>query len=207
MDWQKYDFKDVFRLRIRICLLIVLVLFILGFFFSPEVKIEREKVIPDDPPFEVIPFRPDEMVTIKKIPKNDLNNILTKKKSISGKPVDDKINNQKDIPFIDPKNVDVAFNIPPFVYYDSPPKPINLDEVDFEYPRSLRMLGVSGTVNLELWIDEEGNVRKVILIDSLHPTLDKIAVENAWEVRFCPAMQGDKPVAVRATFPVRFKIE
>ena len=207
MDWEKYNFKDVFRLRIRICLLIVLVIFILGFFFSPEVKIERAEVVPDEPPFEIIPLPPDEIVTVKEIPKNELNDILTKKKSISEEPIDNKINNQTDIPFIDPKNVDVVFNIPPFVYYDSPPKPINLDEVDFEYPRSLRILGVSGTVNLELWIDEEGNVRKVIQIDSLHPTLDKIAVKNAWELKFSPAMQGAKSVAVRATFPVRFKIE
>jgi len=206
MDWEKYNFKEVFSFRIRIALLLVLVVLILGFFFSPEIKIEREVVKTKEPPFIILPD-PDEVVTVREIPKNDPNNILTKNESISEEPIDDEIDDRTDIPFIDPKNADVAFNIPPFVYYDSPPKAINLDEVEFEYPKSIRILGIEGTVNLELWIDEKGNVRKVIQIDSLHPALDKIAVENVWKVKFAPAMQGDKPVAVRATFPVRFKIE
>ena len=97
----------------------------------------------------------------------------------------------------------IEFDLPPFVPYEIPPKPLNLDEVKFDYPGVFR---IDGTVFLELWIDEEGNVRKVILVKSLHPAFDKVAIEGARKLKFSPAIQRDKPVAVRYSFPVKFKL-
>jgi peptide/nickel transport system substrate-binding protein len=94
---------------------------------------------------------------------------------------------------------------PKFVAYEVPPKPLNLDRVVFPYPEVAKKLGLSGTVYLELWISKEGNVTNVVLIRSVHPILDKVAVENARQLRFSPAIQGNKPVAVRYSFPVRFQ--
>ncbi len=204
MDWEKYNFKDVFRLRIRICLLIVLVIFILGFFFSPEVKIERTEVVPDEPPFEIIPLPPDEMVTVKEIP-TDIKKTIDKnlkeeyknKKPFTENPSDD--NNKE--PRVE-AGEDVIFYA-----YEVPPIPLNLDEVNFEYPKSLRMLGIEGTVYLQLLIDKKGNVKDVLVLDSLHPTLDKIAIQNAWKLEFSPAQQRDKSVSVYYSFPVEFKLE
>ncbi len=94
---------------------------------------------------------------------------------------------------------------PKFVAYEVPPKPLNLDRVVFPYPEVAKKLSLSGTVYLELWINKEGNVTNVVLIRSVHPILDKVAVENARQLRFSPAIQGNKPVAVRYSFPVRFQ--
>jgi peptide/nickel transport system substrate-binding protein len=94
---------------------------------------------------------------------------------------------------------------PKFVAYEVPPKPLNLDKVVFPYPEVAKKLGLNGTVYLELWISKEGNVTNVVLIRSVHPILDKVAVENARQLRFSPAIQGNKPVAVRYSFPVRFQ--
>jgi TonB family protein len=94
---------------------------------------------------------------------------------------------------------------PIFVAYEVPPKPLNLDKVVFPYPEVAKKLGLSGTVYLELWISKEGNVTNVVLIKSVHTILDKVAVENARQLRFSPAIQGNKPVAVRYSFPVRFQ--
>jgi peptide/nickel transport system substrate-binding protein len=94
---------------------------------------------------------------------------------------------------------------PKFVAYEVPPKPLNLDRVVFPYPEVAKKLGLNGTVYLELWISKEGNVTNVVLIRSVHPILDKVAVENARQLRFSPAIQGNKPVAVRYSFPVRFQ--
>lgn len=94
---------------------------------------------------------------------------------------------------------------PKFVPYEVPPKPLNLDEITFPYPEVAERLGLSGTVYLELWIDTLGNVNNVVLAKSLHPILDKVAMENAGKLKFSPAKQGDKPVAVRYSFPVRFE--
>ncbi len=95
--------------------------------------------------------------------------------------------------------------LPAFVPHEVPPKPLNLDKVSFTYPELARTLGLSGTVYLQLWIDEKGNVTNVTLIRSVHPILDKVAVENAKKLKFSPALQGNKPVAVPLSFPVRFQ--
>jgi len=92
-----------------------------------------------------------------------------------------------------------------FVAHEVPPKPLNLNEVSFKYPEVAKTLGLSGTVYLQLWIDKKGNVTNVTLIKSVHPILDKVAVENARKIKFSPAKQGNEPVAVPLSFPVRFQ--
>jgi TonB family protein len=206
MDGQKYSLKDVFRLRFRICLLLVLVLFILGFLFSPKVKIKREEVAPGDHPFIIIPDPTDEVVNIAELPKNDPNEILDKE-SYDDKRIKNPVYVTTDIPVTNGKNPDVGFGIPVFIPHDKEPEPLNLDEVNFEYPKPMRMLGVSGIVYLQLLIDKEGNVRNVVQMNSLHPVLDKVAVANAWKIKFSPAEQRDKPVAVWYAFWVEFKLE
>jgi peptide/nickel transport system substrate-binding protein len=94
---------------------------------------------------------------------------------------------------------------PAFVAHEVPPKPLNLDKVTFRYPEVAKTLGLSGTVYLQLWIDKKGNVTNVTLIKSVHPILDKVAVENARKLKFSPALQGNQPVAVPLSFPVRFQ--
>jgi TonB family protein len=206
MDWEKYNFKDVFRLRIRICLLIVLVIFILGFFFSPEVEVKREVVDPDDSPIRIIPVPSNEVVNIAEIPKNDPNKILDKK-SCDYRKTENKVDVTIDDPFKNGKNPNVGFGEPIYIPHQVKPKPLNLDKVKFEYPKSMKMLGVEGIVYLQLFIDKNGNVRNVVLMNSLHPALEKVAVENAWKIEFSPAEQRDKPVAVWYAFWVEFKLE
>jgi len=94
---------------------------------------------------------------------------------------------------------------PDFIAHEVPPKPLNLDKVSFKYPEVAKTLGLSGTVYLQLWIDKKGNVTNVTLIKSVHPILDKVAVENARKIKFSPAKQGNEPVAVPLSFPVRFQ--
>ncbi len=95
--------------------------------------------------------------------------------------------------------------LPAFIPHEIPPKPLNLDKVSFAYPEVAKTLGLSGTVYLQLWIDERGNVTNVTLIRSVHPILDKVAVDNAKKLKFSPAKQGDRAVAVPLSFPVRFQ--
>ena len=207
MDGQKCSLKDVFRLRIRICLLIVLVVFILGFLFSPKVKIEREEVDPVEPPFIIIPDPSSgEVINISDLRPNDLGEILDKER-YDDKKVENKVDVKTDIPFKNDKKPDVGFGIPVFIPHDKEPEPLNLDELNFEYPKSMKILGVSGIIYLQLLIDEKGNVRNVVRMNSLHPALDKVAVGNAWKIKFSPAEQRDKPVAVWYAFWVEFKLE
>jgi TonB family protein len=66
---------------------------------------------------------------------------------------------------------------------------------NLEYPQTLAMSGVSGTVRLRIFIDERGIVRKVELADpGPEQAFDAIA-QRAWdEVRFSPAIRNGVPV-------------
>lgn len=203
MEKQGNNLKRMFMLHVRIGFLVTIVAFILGFIFMPE--------------FETKYYQPKVKTVIKidKIPdqlENIIEPLIPQKPQIPVAAETDEDVEAETIDrttFIDDygKDSDIDFNPPPFVPYDVEPKPLNLNEVKFEYPKSIVMLGVEGTVYLELWIDEEGNVRNVKLTKSLYSTLDKIAVRNAKNLKFSPAMQRDKPVAVRYSFPVKFKLQ
>ena len=207
MDGQKYSFKDVFSLRIRLCLLAVLLIFILGFIFSPELKKQPAgDVPPPRPPIPIVPD-PDEVVNIDEKPISDLDDALDRDVTEDEELSEDEVEVEEDIPFDNDKDADVKYGTPIFIPHDVKPKPLNLDKVKFEYPRSMKMLGISGKVNLQLLVDKKGNVRNVVQMDSLHPTLDKVAVENAWKIKFSPAQQRDKPVAVWYAFWVEFKLK
>jgi TonB family protein len=203
MDKERSNLKRMFMLNVRIGFLVTIVAFILGFIFMPE--------------FETKSYEPKVRTVIKidKVPdqlENIVEPIIPEKPKI---PVAAETDDEAEAETIDRttfiddygKVPDIDFEPPPFVAYDISPKPLNLNEVEFEYPKSVRMLSVEGTVYLELWIDKEGNVRNVKLTKSLYSTLDKIALRNAKKLKFSPAMQRDKPVAVRLSFPVTFKLQ
>jgi TonB family protein len=62
----------------------------------------------------------------------------------------------------------------------------------------------SGTVVLELEIDEEGNVRSVVVLESAGEEFDKAATEAAWKYRFSPAEVDGKPAPVRIHYRSEF---
>jgi len=201
MDNQRNNLKRMFMLHVRIGFLVAIVVFILGFVFMPEFETKPyqprvEHVIRIDEmlsPVNVVKIPPPERV---KLPVEAENDNDAEEETITVT----IFTNDGKVPVIE-------FEPPPFVPYDVEPKLLNPDKVKFEYPKSVIMLGVEGTVYLELWIDEKGTVRNVKLTKSLYPTLDKIAIENARNLKFSPAMQRDKPVSVRCSFPVIFKLE
>ncbi len=186
MDKKYYSLKKTFALHFRIGLLTTLVLFILGFTFFPEIERNNAQDFFMNPYIVQNPYIIfSDTSYIKLIRIRELNLVIQ----------DTMPKNFKNHTF------------PYFVPYEVSPKPLNLDKINFDYPEKLRLSGIEGTVYLELWIDKEGNVVNVIKRKSIHPDLDKIAVENAWMIKFSPAMQRDKPVAIRYSFPVKFKLE
>lgn len=201
MDGKIYSYKRMFELHIRLGFLITLVAFILGFMFIPELgknpnKYEVRTIIRIDklnPPVDIIRIPLPPRLKLPVAAKNDRE---VEEETIPTTNFTD-----------DGKTAEIDIEPPPFVAYDVPPEPLNLNKVQFPYPEVARRLGIAGTVFLELWIDEEGNVRNVILTKSVYPVLDEVALENAWKLKFSPAIQWDKPVAVRYSFPVHFKLE
>jgi protein TonB len=200
MDKKGDNLKKKFMLHIRIGFLVTLVALIAGFIFIPE--IETKPYSPEVRRVIRIDNLPDQLQNIVKPPppkKPKMPVAAETDEEVEAETID-----KTDIIGEDGKVPGVEFAPPPFVPYEIPPKPLNLGEVDFKYPGVFQ---IEGTVFLELWIDEEGVVRNVILVKSLHPAYDKVAIEGAKKLRFSPAIQWDKPVAVRYSFPVKFTLD
>ncbi|AEI64196.1 TonB family protein [Corallococcus macrosporus] len=85
--------------------------------------------------------------------------------------------------------------IPPTLVADSPAA----------YPPGLASEGVAGVVELELLLDDAGEVERATLTRGLHPLLDRAALHAAPSLRFQPATVDGRPVAVRILFEYRFK--
>lgn len=98
-----------------------------------------------------------------------------------------------------------------FSPYTVSPAIINRDEVaralDREYPQILKNAGIEGTVRVGFHIDEGGRVVDWRLVaGSGHDGLDDAALAVADVMRFSPALNRDKKVAVWVEFPIQFRV-
>ena len=79
------------------------------------------------------------------------------------------------------------------------------------YPDSLRQEGVSGKVQLQMHIDTTGTVDAVEVVNSVHPTLDAIAMKAAtgttWEPAYIKEDQEWKPRPGWGRSPVPFRLK
>jgi protein TonB len=89
---------------------------------------------------------------------------------------------------------------PRSVDYRTNPKPL--------YPPLSRRLGEAGTVHLDILVNPDGSVARLVLAKSSgHPRLDRTAIEtvqSSW--KFEPARQGGRPVAAWVTVPIQFTL-
>jgi protein TonB len=198
------DLKKQYPLNIRIGFLVTLVLLILGFKFIPETK--REPYLPQfSKPIQVDKLPPQLQNIVKPPPPPKPKMPVAAK---SDEEVEAETIEKTDFTGLEKKEADVDFAPPRFVAYEVAPKPLNESIMrQGTYPEVARRLGIEGKLYLELWIDTKGTVRNVIITKPLYPAIDKIAKERAYQLRFSPAMQNDKPVAVRLAYPVIFKLE
>lgn len=203
MKEQIVDLKKLYPLHIRIGFLITLVLLILGFIFIPEMK--REPTLPKFSKPIVVDKLPPQLQNIVKPPPPPKPKLPVAAES--DEEVEAETIEKTDFTGLE-KEADVEFRPPKFVAYEVAPKPLNEKIMQQgTYPEVARRLGIEGKLYLELWIDTKGTVRNVIITKPLYPAIDKIAKERAYQLKFSPAMQNDKPVAVRLAYPVIFKLE
>ena len=73
-----------------------------------------------------------------------------------------------------------------------------------EYPKMAMKQGIEGVVYLELFIDEEGNIRRINVLKDPGYGFADAAIEALQGIKCKPALVNDKPVAVRFRYPVRF---
>jgi protein TonB len=79
-------------------------------------------------------------------------------------------------------------------------------ELERRYPRTLKEAGIGGAPLVWFFIDEEGKVVKTQLRESSgHAALDEVALEVGSTLRFRPALNRDRKVAVWVSLPMRFQ--
>lgn len=97
-----------------------------------------------------------------------------------------------------------------FVPYDDPPQPnggFAAIQKNLDYPELAQKAGIEGTVTVQARIDENGDVIDTrILVPLGNSGCNEAAVEAIKSLKWKPAKQKDKPVAVWITVPVRFKL-
>lgn len=97
-----------------------------------------------------------------------------------------------------------------FVPYDTPPKLIGGDKAiqsNLAYPKKAKKEGIEGTVVVQAKISIDGHVDEIQILRGVSTELNKAATEAIKQVKFHPAKQGDKEVAVWITIPVEFKLD
>ncbi len=79
------------------------------------------------------------------------------------------------------------------------------ERLPFEYPTVAWRDRIGGETVLRLRISSDGIVDSITVERSSgHRSLDSAAVAGAMELRYKPARQGERPVPVWATLPIRY---
>jgi len=98
-----------------------------------------------------------------------------------------------------------------FIAYDEPPEPMGgygAIQKAVVYPEIAREAGIEGTVIVQATIGKDGRVKETIILKGIPKTgLDEAAMDAIKTIKWKPAYQRDKPVTVRISVPVVFRLK
>ena len=78
---------------------------------------------------------------------------------------------------------------------------------NIRYPAEAQEICVQGRVVVRFVVEKDGHISDVTVLRSVEPSLDKEAVRVVKNMpRWTPGKQGGKPVRVRFTVPVSFRL-
>ena len=86
-------------------------------------------------------------------------------------------------------------------------RPKSEPQVPIVYPDSLRTAGVGGAVKLQVYLDAEGEPLAIKTIDSVHPTLDAIALRATTQKRWIPAALGGETIPSWVRSVIKFNAQ
>ncbi len=84
--------------------------------------------------------------------------------------------------------------------------PVEIYKVDPEFSDEARRAKLSGSVLVNLWVDQDGKPTHVRVLQGLGMGLDEKAIDAVRQFRFKPAMENGKPVTVELNVEVSFHI-
>ncbi len=97
-----------------------------------------------------------------------------------------------------------------FVAVEEMPEPIGgiaAIQSKIVYPEIAKRAGVEGKVYVKAFVDENGNVTKVVIQKGLGAGLDEAAMKAVKETKFKPGKQRGKPVKVQVSIPIVFRLQ
>lgn len=106
---------------------------------------------------------------------------------------------------VSPSQLEEAY----FVTVEDLPEPIGgmaAIQANVIYPEIARRAGIQGTVYVEVFIDEKGDVVKASVKKGIGAGCDESAIAAVKKTKFRPGMQRGKPVKVRLAVPIRFRL-
>ncbi len=74
------------------------------------------------------------------------------------------------------------------------------------YPEIAKRAGVEGTVYVEAFVDEGGSVTRTQVVKGIGAGCDEAAQSAVSKTKFKPGKQRGKPVKVRMSIPIRFRL-
>ncbi|NUM80619.1 energy transducer TonB [bacterium] len=97
-----------------------------------------------------------------------------------------------------------------FIVYDEPPHLIGghaFIQKNLKYPDLARQAGIEGKVMVSIVIGIDGKVENAsILLEDGNVGFGKAALEVVRKCQFTPAMQRDRPVRVKMSMPIVFRL-
>lgn len=97
-----------------------------------------------------------------------------------------------------------------FIPYDTPPLPIGGTDAFLKniiYPEKAKSAGLEGTVIIQAFVNEKGEVTKCKIMKSIPNTgLDEAAIDAVKKTKFTPAKQNNKDIGVWIALPVVFRL-
>ena len=95
-----------------------------------------------------------------------------------------------------------------FIPFDTPPTPKRGLGIKPIYPEIAKEAGIEGTVYIQFFIDEKGNVTEAYVQKGVPNTgLDEAALSAVKKSKWKPARQREKKGGVWQTVPVRFELK
>ena len=209
----KADLRGKYNRNLEVSIIIALIFLIAAFKYSPrksEVKkyveqgqdlIKIQEVLPTDQP--EIPPKVKPLV-----PKISMDPEI---EDIEFKPTELFADAPTDKP---PERVEVHKTIDNeniiFEAVEEPPKPVGgiaAIQNKIQYTEFAKRVGIEGKVIVQVIINKNGDVSNASILKSLFPQLDEIALNAVKETKFFPGKQRGKPVNVKMTIPITFKLK
>lgn len=198
------------RKFLEIGAIIVLFLFTLVLYFIPKFSVEEITQAEYVAPIENIEIPPETQQFDKPPP--------PARPSIPIESEDEEIDEDFTIEETDLEDFEILDEPPPppesnviFIAYDEPPEPIGgygAIQKAVVYPEIAREAGIEGTVIVQATIGKDGKVKETIILKGIPKTgLDEAAMAAIKKIKWKPAYQRDKPVTVRISVPVVFRLK